>query len=49
MTFDEVTAKSTLKLKPPYRMKDGTIRDTESDVFDYRIGDSGMVFPLSRY
>ena len=30
-------------------MKDGTIRDTQADVFDYRIGDSGMVFPLSRY
>src|SRR5690349_21918817 len=30
-------------------MKDGTIRDTEQAVFDYRIGDSGMVFPLSRY
>lgn len=49
MTFDEVIRKSTLKLKTPYRMQDGTIRDTQDDVFDYRIGDSGMVFPLSRY
>jgi hypothetical protein len=49
MTFDEVIHQSTLKLKPPYRMKDGTIRDVQDEVFDYRIGDSGMVFPLSRY
>jgi hypothetical protein len=49
MTFDEVIRKSTLKLKPPYRMMDGTFRDTQQDVFDYRIGDSGIIFPLSRY
>jgi len=49
MTFDQVIHQSTLKLKRPYRMMDGTIRDTQDDVFDYRIGDSGMVFPLSRY
>jgi hypothetical protein len=49
MTFDEVIRKSTLKLKTPYHMHDGTIRDTQADVFDYRIGDSGIVFPLSRY
>jgi hypothetical protein len=49
MTFDEVIRKSTLKLKPPYHMEDGTIRDTQAGVFDYRIGYSGMVFPPSRY
>ena len=49
MTFDEVIRQSTLKLKPPYRMKDGTIHDVQDEVFDYRVGDSSMVFPLSRY
>jgi len=49
MTFDEVKRRSSLKIKEPYRMRDGTVRDTEQDVFDYRIGDSKIVFPKSRY
>jgi hypothetical protein len=49
MTFDEVKQKSTIKLKEPRRMGDGTLHDVETVVFDYRIGDSGMIFPRSRY
>jgi hypothetical protein len=30
-------------------MGDGTYRDTDDVVFDYRIGDSSIVFPLCRY
>jgi hypothetical protein len=49
MTFDEVKRRSTLKIKEPYRMHDGAWRDTDEVVFDYRIGDSSIVFPLCRY
>jgi len=49
MTFDQVKQRSTITLKEPLRMTDGTQRDTETVVFDYRIGDSRIVFPLSRY
>jgi hypothetical protein len=49
MTFDEVKQRSTLKLKDPRAMRDRTYLDVETAVFDYRIGDSGMHFPESRY
>jgi hypothetical protein len=49
MTFDEVKRRSTLEIKEPYRMHDGAWRDTDEVVFDYRIGDSSIVFPLCRY
>ena len=49
MTFDEVKQRSTLKLKPPRRMGDGTQLDIETVVFDYQIGDSAVRFPSSRY
>src|SRR5262249_51747932 len=49
MTFDEVKRRSTFEIKEPYRMSDGTYRDTDDVVFDYRIGDSSVVFPVCRY
>ncbi len=49
MTFDEVKLRSSLKLKPPRRMGDGTQLDIETIVFDYQIGDSSVRFPQSRY
>lgn len=49
MTFDQVKQRSTLKIKEPYRMRDGTYRDTDEVVFDYRIGDSTITFPQCRY
>jgi len=49
MTFDDVKRRSTMKVKEPRRMGDGTQLDVETVVFDYRIGDSGIHFPDSRY
>jgi hypothetical protein len=49
MIFEEVKQRSTLKLKEPRAMADGTYLDVQTVVFDYRIGDSGMHFPQSRY
>jgi hypothetical protein len=49
MNFEEVKQRSTLNLKVPRPMGDGTYLDVETVVFDYRIGDSGMQFPQSRY
>ena len=49
MTFAEVKRKSTLKVKEPRNMGNGTQLDVETVVFDYRIGDSSVLFPRSRY
>ena len=49
MTIDEVKARSTLKIKEPRVMGDGSRMGVEDLVFEYRIGDSAMRFPQSRY
>lgn len=49
MTFDEVRQKSTFPVKDGSAMYGGTQLAHETAVFDYRIGDSGMQFPQSRY
>ena len=45
MTLDEVTSRSTIKM----HMRNGSDLAIEDVVFEFRIGDSGMRFPLSRY
>jgi hypothetical protein len=49
MTMDEVKARSSLPLKEPTRMGDGSLMAVQDQIFDYRIGDSSVVFPQSRY
>ena len=49
MTLDEVRQRSTLRIKAPRNMRDGTQLDIETVVFDFRIGASGVIFPHSRY
>src|SRR5262249_15051969 len=49
MTVDEVKQRSTLKLKEPRVMGDGSRMAVEDLVFDYRIGNSAVRFPQSRY
>jgi hypothetical protein len=49
MTLDEVKQRSTLKFKEPRLMGDGSRMGVEEVVFDYRIGDSTVQFPQSRY
>lgn len=49
MTLDEVKARSTLRLKEPRQMGDGSRMGVEQAVFEFRIGNSGVRFPQSRY
>jgi hypothetical protein len=49
MTVEEVKHRSTLKLKDPRVMGDGSRMGVEEAVFDYRIGNSAVRFPQSRY
>ncbi len=49
MTLDEVKRRSTLKMKEPLLMGDGSRMGVEDMVFDYQIGDSAVRFPQSRY
>jgi hypothetical protein len=49
MTLDEVTRRSTLKMKEPRSMGDGSHLGVETKVFDFQIGDSAVHFPQSRY
>jgi len=49
MTLDEVKRRSTLKMKEPRLMRDGSHMSVETTVFDYQIGDSAVRFPQSRY
>lgn len=49
MTIDEVKARSTLRLKEPRVMGDGSRMGVEDRVFDFRIGDTAVQFPRSRY
>jgi hypothetical protein len=49
MTVDEVKSRSTLKIRDPRHMGDGSRMGIEEIVFDYQIGDSGMRFPRARY
>jgi hypothetical protein len=49
MTFDEVRRKSTLKMKEPRLMGDGSHMSVEDMVFAFQLGDSPVRFPQSRY
>jgi len=49
MTIDEVKAKSTLKIPDPRPMQVGSRLGVEKTVFEFRIGDSSVRFPRSRY
>jgi hypothetical protein len=49
MTIDEVRRRSTLKMKDPLLMRDGSRIGMEEAAFDYQIGDSNARFPQSRY
>lgn len=49
MTVEQVRQRSTLKIQDPSVMLDGSRRGVEDVVFDYRIGDSSVRFPQSRY
>lgn len=49
MTIDEVMRGSTIKMKEPRHMGDGSRLGVETMVFEFRIGDSAVRFPQSRY
>ncbi|HEY3742471.1 MAG TPA: hypothetical protein VGL53_21630, partial [Bryobacteraceae bacterium] len=49
MTFDEVRQRSTFPVQDGSAVYGGRQLAHETVVFDYRIGDSGMQFPQSRY
>ncbi len=49
MTIDQVKERSTIKMRDPRHMGDGSRLGVEDMVFEFRIGDSGVSFPLSRY
>jgi hypothetical protein len=49
MTIEQVKTRSTLKIKDPRHMGDGSYLGVEDRVFEYRIGDSAVRFPDSRY
>jgi hypothetical protein len=49
MTIDEVKQRSTFKIKEPRVMGDGSRMGVADAVFEYRIGDSAVRFPQSRY
>jgi hypothetical protein len=49
MTIDEVKQKSTIKMRDPRHMADGSYMGVEKMVFEFRIGDSPVRFPQSRY
>ena len=49
MTIDDVKRRSTLKIREPRVMGDGSRMGVEDVVFDYQIGDSAVRFPQSRY
>jgi hypothetical protein len=49
MTVAEVRRNSTLPVKEPLDMGDGSTRASEDVVFDFRIANSAVHFPLSRY
>jgi hypothetical protein len=49
MTFDEVKRLSTLRVKEPRLMGNGSRMCVERETFDFRLGDSGVTFPGSRY
>ena len=49
MTLDEVKARSTLKIKEPVSMPEGAWFTSEDVTFDYRVGDSSIVYPQTRY
>jgi hypothetical protein len=49
MTLDDVKARSTIKIPPLSQTYDGSGRAVEKIVFEFRIGDSAIHFPQSRY
>jgi hypothetical protein len=49
MTFDEVKRQSTLRLKEPRLMGNGTRMSVEGATFDFRLPNSRVAFPRSRY
>lgn len=49
MTVDEVKRSSTLRIKEPLDMGDGSTLGSEDVVFDFRIANSAVHFPESRY
>ncbi|HLJ44434.1 MAG TPA: hypothetical protein VKU01_00415 [Bryobacteraceae bacterium] len=49
MTIDDVKARSTIKMPDPRHMADGSRLGVQDMVFEFRIGDSSVRFPLSRY
>ncbi len=49
MTIDEVIRGSTIRTKEPRHMGDGSRLGVEQMVIEFRIGDSTIRFPQSRY
>lgn len=49
MTIEEVKQRSSIKMKEPGHMGDGSRMGVEDMVFEFRIGDSAVRFPQSRY
>jgi len=49
MTLDEVRQRSSVKMKEPRLMGDTSHMSVEQMVFDFKIGDSPVHFPQSRY
>jgi len=49
MTIAEVQQRSTVSMRAPTRMPDGTDKLIQEMVFDYRIGTPPVQFPQSRY
>jgi hypothetical protein len=49
MSLDEVRARSTLRIKDPRAMPEGAFFTAEDVTFDYRVGDSSIIYPQSRY
>jgi hypothetical protein len=49
MTIDQVKEKSTIKMRDPRKMGDGSRLGVKTMVFEFRVGDSTVRFPGSRY
>jgi hypothetical protein len=49
MTFEEVQRRSTLRIKDPRLMGDGSRMCVERETFEFHIADSRVTFPGSRY
>jgi len=49
MTIEEVKQRSSIKMKEPSLLPDGSRKSVEDMVFEFRIGDSAVRFPKSRY